>query len=53
MLETFKISESDYEKKNFSASDYGKLGLDLYFRLIGQEETNPVIACSSFSSLSM
>lgn len=42
MLEIFKIQKSDYEKKNFSASDFGKLGLDLYFKLTGEEETNPV-----------
>lgn len=41
MLNKLIIKERDYTKKNFSASDFGKSDLDLWFALKNEPKTNP------------
>lgn len=41
MLNQIKRINKPYVKKNFSASDYGKLGIDLWFAFKGVPQSNP------------
>jgi len=40
-LNNLKFKQDDYEKKNFSASDFGKSMIDLYFAFTKEQVTNP------------
>lgn len=47
MLEKLKYTEKPYTKKNFSASDFDKWDLELFFAMTGEPVTNPKDATSS------
>lgn len=42
MLEKLRYEDKHYVKKYFSATDYGKWDLELYFAMTGVQKTNPI-----------